>query len=100
MPTNSSSSAATATPIVDWNQDGCVDYTEFSAAPYSLFDQLDQNRDGKLTPQELGQRKKKPEGADDTANPGDQPDQHPEPGQGGPRGGRGQGPGRGGPPGP
>jgi hypothetical protein len=43
-----------ATPIVDWNQDGCVDYTEFSAAPYSLFDQLDANHDGKLTPKELG----------------------------------------------
>jgi hypothetical protein len=45
---------ATATPIMDWNQDGCVDYTEFSAAPYSLFDQMDANHDGKLTAKELG----------------------------------------------
>ena len=45
---------STATPIVDWNQDGCVDYTEFSAAPYSLFDQMDANHDGKLTAKELG----------------------------------------------
>lgn len=44
---------STATPVVDWNQDGCIDYTEFSAAPYSLFDQLDANHDGKLVPKEL-----------------------------------------------
>jgi hypothetical protein len=42
-----------ATPVMDWNQDGCIDYTEFSAAPYSLFDQLDLDHDGKLTPKEL-----------------------------------------------
>jgi len=29
---------STATPLQDWNQDGCVDYREFSAAAYSLFD--------------------------------------------------------------
>ncbi|HEY4078643.1 MAG TPA: hypothetical protein VGM26_17070 [Rhizomicrobium sp.] len=56
-----------ATPLVDWNQDGCIDYTEFSAAPYSLFDQLDRNRDGKLTPQELG-----PAGAKKPATPDDE----------------------------
>ena len=44
---------STATPVMDWNQDGCIDYTEFSAAPYSLFDQLDANHDGKLKPKEL-----------------------------------------------
>ena len=44
---------STATPVMDWNQDGCIDYTEFSAAPYSLFDQLDTDHDGKLTPKEL-----------------------------------------------
>lgn len=44
---------STATPVMDWNQDGCIDYTEFSAAPYSLFDQLDADHDGKLTPKEL-----------------------------------------------
>lgn len=51
---------STATPLVDWNQDGCIDYTEFSAEPYSLFDQLDRNGDGKLTPRELGVPKKAP----------------------------------------
>ena len=35
-----------ATPIQDWNQDGCVDYREYSAAAYSLFDQIDRNGDG------------------------------------------------------
>jgi Ca2+-binding EF-hand superfamily protein len=44
---------STATPVMDWNQDGCIDYTEFSAAPYSLFDQLDANHDGKLDAKEL-----------------------------------------------
>ena len=44
---------STATPVMDWNQDGCINYIEFSAAPYSLFDQLDANHDGKLEPKEL-----------------------------------------------
>src|SRR5580700_4040288 len=47
---------STATPLQDWNQDGCVDYREFSAAAYSLFDQLDRNGDGKITPQEFNPR--------------------------------------------
>src|SRR6185503_1320583 len=58
---------STATPVVDWNQDGCIDYTEFSAAPYSLFDQLDADHDGKLTPKELQRAGAKPreDGAQD-----------------------------------
>lgn len=70
---------STATPIMDWNQDGCIDYTEFSAAPYSLFDQMDANRDGKITPQEFG---KKPKPADAAAKPDDGA-QPAEPGAGG-----------------
>jgi hypothetical protein len=58
---------STATPLIDWNRDGCIDYTEFSAAPYSLFDQLDRNNDNKLTPKEMGQQQKK-------AGDADQPD--------------------------
>jgi Ca2+-binding EF-hand superfamily protein len=53
---------STATPVMDWNQDGCISYTEFSAAPYSLFDQLDANHDGKLTPQELQRAGARPPG--------------------------------------
>jgi Ca2+-binding EF-hand superfamily protein len=55
---------STATPVMDWNQDGCIDYTEFSAAPYSLFDQLDADHDGKLTPKELQRAGAKPGGAE------------------------------------
>jgi Ca2+-binding EF-hand superfamily protein len=61
---------STATPLIDWNQDGCINYTEFSAAPYSLFDQLDRNRDARLTPLERGQRPagKPAEGAGEPAS--------------------------------
>jgi Ca2+-binding EF-hand superfamily protein len=82
---------STATPVVDWNQDGCIDYIEFSAAPYSLFDQLDGDHDGKLTPKELQRAgAAKPKDADATP---------PEREEGEPRGrrrGGGEG-GRGGP---
>lgn len=63
-----------ATPLVDWNQDNCIDFNEFAGTSLSLFDTLDVNGDGKLTADEL-----KPGGG---AKPGG--------GQGGPReGGRG-----------
>jgi hypothetical protein len=45
--------ASQATPLVDWNQDGCIDFNEYSGAMLSLFDSLDVNGDGKLTAQEL-----------------------------------------------
>jgi EF hand len=51
---------STATPLQDWNQDGCVDYREFSAAAYSLFDQLDRNGDGKITPEEFNPKVAQP----------------------------------------
>jgi Ca2+-binding EF-hand superfamily protein len=89
---------STATPLVDWNQDGCIDYTEFSAAPYSLFDQLDRDRDGKLTAKEMGQRPAAKPG-DDSADV-DKPAEEPK--TGGHRGRRGGGQppvgGQGGPP--
>ena len=44
---------STATPLQDWNQDGCVNFQEFATAPVSLFDELDLNHDGKITPQEF-----------------------------------------------
>lgn len=85
---------STATPVVDWNQDGCIDYTEFSAAPYSLFDQLDADHDGKLTPKELQRAGARPRNAEP-------PEQGEGPRDEGPRGGRrggGEGPPPGGPP--
>lgn len=45
--------ASQATPLVDWNQDGCIDFNEFSGATLSLFDSLDTNGDGELTAKEL-----------------------------------------------
>jgi hypothetical protein len=74
---------STATPVMDWSQDGCIDYTEFSAAPYSLFDQLDADHDGKLTPRELQRAGARPRGSEPQ-----------EPGEGprGPRGGEGSPP--------
>ena len=63
-----------ATPLQDWNQDGFVDYREFSAAAYSLFDELDRNGDGKVTPQEFNPRR-----------PGTQNAASPQPAPAGPR---------------
>jgi hypothetical protein len=45
--------ASTASPLIDFKHNGCVDFEEFAATPRSLFDQLDRNGDGKLTPAEL-----------------------------------------------
>lgn len=45
--------ASQATPLVDWNQDNCIDFNEFSGNTLSLFDTLDGNGDGQLSPQEL-----------------------------------------------
>jgi len=86
---------STATPVVDWNQDGCIDYTEFSAAPYSLFDQLDVDHDGKLTPKELQRAGAKPR---EDAAPDQQQDQQQEDRRGRRRRGEGPPPEGGGPP--
>jgi Ca2+-binding EF-hand superfamily protein len=47
---------STATPLQDWNQDGCIDLKEFSTAANSLFAELDRNGDGTITPQEFNPR--------------------------------------------
>lgn len=57
-----------ATPLQDWNGDGCVDFREYSAAVFSLFDQLDRNGDGKITPQEFNPRGVRP-GQQQSAEP-------------------------------
>jgi hypothetical protein len=80
---------STATPVVDWNQDGCIDYTEFSAAPYSLFDQLDADHDAKLTPKELqpaGAKPRDPDAAPEGQDEGEPRDRRP------PGGGQGRRP--------
>ncbi|MGH6889518.1 MAG: EF-hand domain-containing protein [Rhizomicrobium sp.] len=45
--------ASTASPLIDFRHTGCIDFDEFAATPRSLFDQLDKNGDGRLTPKEL-----------------------------------------------
>jgi Ca2+-binding EF-hand superfamily protein len=44
---------STASTIVDWNQDGFVDFNEFSGTARSLFADIDRDGDGQLTPAEL-----------------------------------------------
>jgi Ca2+-binding EF-hand superfamily protein len=41
------------TPLIDWNQDGFIDFGEFANATRSLFDQLDRDHDGELSSSEL-----------------------------------------------
>ena len=45
--------ASQATPLVDWNQDGCIDFHEYSGPALSLFDSLDTDGDGQLTAKEI-----------------------------------------------
>jgi hypothetical protein len=47
---------STASPLQDWNQDGCIDLREYSTAANSLFDQLDVNNDGIITAKEFNPR--------------------------------------------
>jgi hypothetical protein len=83
--------ASAASPLVDWNGDGFVDFNEFAGAARSLFVQMDADGNGVLTPEELNPRQKPDKKG---ARPG---------GQGGPGGGQGGGQGgpgggQGGPP--
>jgi hypothetical protein len=45
--------ASTYSPLIDFKHNGCVDLQEYAETARSLFDQLDRNGDGKLTPDEL-----------------------------------------------
>ena len=47
---------STASPLQDWNQDGCIDLKEYSTAADSLFDELDRNGDGVIAPLEFNPR--------------------------------------------
>jgi Ca2+-binding EF-hand superfamily protein len=44
---------STASTIVDWNQDGFIDFNEFAGTARSLFADIDRDGDGQLTPKEL-----------------------------------------------
>ena len=82
---------STASPLQDWNQDGCIDLREFSTAANSLFDQLDVNNDGTITAKEFNPRAPGAAAPPGAAGQGS--------GQGGGRGRRGgEGGGQGSPP--
>jgi hypothetical protein len=42
-----------ASPLVDWNLDGCVDLREFSNTAHSYFDLADRTKDGRVSQLEL-----------------------------------------------
>lgn len=42
-----------ASPLVDWNLDGCVDLREFSNTAHSYFDLADRTKDGRVSQVEL-----------------------------------------------
>lgn len=73
-------------PLQDWNGDGVVDFSEFAATARALFNELDRDGNGVLTPNEL--RPAKPAGkGQDNGQPGS-----PQDGGDRPRDGRGGGP--------
>ena len=48
---------STVSPLVDFKGRGCIDFDAFAATARSLFDQMDADGDGKVTPQELRPRR-------------------------------------------
>jgi len=49
---------STVSPLVDFKGNGCIDFDEFAATARSLFEQMDINADGKVTPEEFHPHKK------------------------------------------
>ena len=47
---------STTSTLVDWNHDGVVDFNEFAGTARSLFEELDKDGDGRLSPKEMGQK--------------------------------------------
>ena len=45
--------ASQASPLVDWNLDGCVDLREFGNTAHSYFDLADRTKDGRVSQLEL-----------------------------------------------
>lgn len=79
---------ASATPLQDFQQNGCVDFAEFAAAPASVFAELDRDGDGVVTAQEINPR----QGPGNRGGPpsqGTRPDGSQPGGGGGPPGGSG-----------
>ena len=72
-------------PLQDWNGDGVIDFNEYASTARALFNDLDRDGNGVLTPDELRLKQ-----APDSKQPGSQDDQSGRP-EGGRRGGRGPG---------
>jgi hypothetical protein len=51
-----------ATPLIDWNQDGTVDFLEFANATRGLFDMADSDHNGALSADELVVARRGPPG--------------------------------------
>ena len=66
---------STASTIVDWNQDGFIDFNEFAGTARSLFADIDRDGDGQLTPKELQAYRGHKKPSDDDQDQ-DQPEQH------------------------
>ncbi len=45
--------ASSASPLIDFKRQGCVDFEEFAATPLSLFEQFDVDGKGVLTAKQL-----------------------------------------------
>jgi hypothetical protein len=50
--------ASTSSPLIDFRHNGCIDFEEFAATPRSLFEQLDRDGKGQLTPKDLHPERK------------------------------------------
>ena len=50
--------ASSASPLIDFKQNGCIDFDEFAATPRSIFDSLDRDGTGKLTAKQLNSNAK------------------------------------------
>jgi len=55
--------ASTASPLIDFKQNGCFDFDEYAATARSLFEQIDRAGTGKLTAQQLKPGSKPPQPA-------------------------------------
>jgi len=75
-------------PLQDWNGDGVIDFNEFAATARALFNEMDLDHNGVLTPNELHPGRERGKDRSNPDGQGDGRDGPPGEGQGGGRGGR------------